>query len=514
MLAYNPAFVIFIAILFNVLTAIVVTGILEYRGRLKKNIITVQSPKDCTVTYFPKFFSNRAIVCYVATLLITSAFFLNRTMPFQFIAFGFAFIFIFFYYSSRLTMSWRKYSPSSFMRKLFFTALFIRIAYVLFIYFYFIQMTGIPHAFHKGDEGMYQYMGELWRLYGLDVFLEQMNEFVSFSDAGYCWWLAIEYRLLGTHVLTARLLKCFIDAFSCVLIYNLAERNFGEPAARIAAVFYMLMPNMWYYCGITLKETEMAFLTILFVERTDMVMRSPKIKIKDLFLPLLIIVIMFTFRTALAAVLVAAMITALVLSSGKQLPIWRKIVYGSVLGACMFFAIGSELVEEAQQLWAGRTENQEVGYQWRAERIGGNVYAKYASASIFAPLIFTIPFSTMVNVMWQENQMMMNGANFTKNIMSGFTIFALFLMLFRGDWRKHVLPIAVTCGYLVVLVFSNFAHSERFHFPVLGFELMFAAYGITQMTNRHKRWYTIWIVFVCMANVLWALIKLRGRGLA
>ena len=83
----------------------------------------------------------------------------------------------------------------------------------------------------------------------------------------------------------------------------------------------------------------------------------------------------------------------------------------------------------------------------------------------------------------------------------------------RGDWRKHVLPIAVMCGYLVVLVFSNFAHSERFHFPVLAFELMFAAYGVSQLTNKHKRWYVMWLVGISIANIAWAYIKLAGRGL-
>ena len=108
--------------------------------------------------------------------------------------------------------------------------------------------------------------------------------------------------------------------------------------------------------------------------------------------------------------------------------------------------------------------------------------------------------------------MMLNGANFTKNIMSGFVIFALFSLLLSGEWRKHVLLIATTCGYLVVLVFSNFA-SERFHFPILALELMLAAYGISLMKNKHKRWFVIWLVVICAANIGWAYIKLAGRGL-
>ena len=119
----------------------------------------------------------------------------------------------------------------------------------------------------------------------------------------------------------------------------------------------------------------------------------------------------------------------------------------------------------------------------------------------------------MVAVYGQENQMMLNGACFIKNIMSGFTIFALVSMLFSGEWRKHVLPIALNSGYLVVLTFSTFAHSERFHFPVLALELMFAAYGVTLMKNKHKRWFTIWLIAMCVANIGWAWIKLAGRGL-
>ena len=152
--------------------------------------------------------------------------------------------------------------------------------------------------------------------------------------------------------------------------------------------------------------------------------------------------------------------------------------------------------------------------EWRSRRRGGNQFAQYATATLFAPAIFTIPFSSMVEIENQENQMMMNGANFVKNVLSGFVIFALFSLLLSGKWRKHVLPIAITCGYLVVLVFSNFAQSERFHFPILAFELMFAAYGISLMKNKHKRWYGIWLIAVFAMVFGWAYIKLAGRGMA
>lgn len=504
-----PYFVITIA--FVVLTLWAVRSILRNNKRLRMTIVG-RIKKGDELPFFPRYCASRSVICYVITFIMVSVVFFGHVLPFQFLLFGFGAVLLFFLYASRLTRGWLKYDPGRFVNKLFVASLLIRMAYVVFVYFYYIEMTGKPHMFHAGDELWYQEIGTLWREEGFEAFVEYVLSGAEFSDSGYCWWLGIIYKIFGIHVLSARLIKCFIDSFSCVLIYSLAKRNFGEQTARIAAVFYMLMPNTWYYCGITLKETEMNFIGIVFVERADLAMRSSRIKIKDFFVPLLAVAIMLTFRTALAAVMVAALVASFILSSKKQMQTWKKIVFSMIFGAWMFMTVGVEMRQEAEQLWYGKTDNQEVGYAYRSSIDGGNSFARYAGATMFAPFIFTIPFPTMVNVETQENQMMMNGANFIKNVLSIFVIFALAVLLIRREWRQHVLPLAVMCGYLVVLIFSNFAHSERFHFPVLGFELMFAAYGVSQMTNKHKRWFNIWLVLLCVADIVWTMIKLKGRG--
>ena len=110
---------------------------------------------------------------------------------------------------------------------------------------------------------------------------------------------------------------------------------------------------------------------------------------------------------------------------------------------------------------------------------------------------------------------MIHGGNFVKNILSGFTIAALFILLFSGDWRKYVLPLAILCGYLVVLVFSTFAQSERFHLPILPFSLMFAAYGISKMNEVWwiKKYYPYWCALMFVAAIAWNWFKLAGRGM-
>ena len=511
---YNSLSYFIVTIAFIVLTILVIRGILKNNKRLQFAIVGVKR-RENELAYFPRYCSSRAIICYVLTLVMVSCANIGHLLPFQFMLFGLIAIISFFTYSSKITRHWHKFDPHRFVNKLFIVSLFIRIVYVVFIYYYYTEMTGKPHMYHAGDSLWYKNMATVWPEEGFEAFLESMANYADLSDSGYCWWLGFEFSLFGTDVLPSRIIKCVIDSFSCILIYSLARRNFGENTARMAAVFYMLMPNTWYYCGVTLKETEMTFIGIMFVERGDMALRSSKIKLKDLLVPLLAIAIMLTFRTSTAAVMLASLVVALVLSSKKQLQTWKKVVLTFFIGVWMVATVGVELREEAQALWEGKVDNQESGYRARSNvEEGGNSFAQYATTTLFAPLVFTIPFSTMVDVPGQENQMMLNGANFIKNVVSIFVIFAMVILLIRREWRNSVLPIAFMGGYLVVLVFSNFAHSERFHFPVLGFELMFAAFGVSQLTNKHKRWYNIWLVIVCVANIAWTMIKLKGKGLA
>ena len=127
------------------------------------------------LTYFPRYFSIRAIFCYLATLALVSAFFLSYAMPLQFMLFGLVPVIVFFNYSNKLTMSWQRIKPATFTKKLFTTALIIRIVYVVFIYFYYIEMTGLPHMYYPGDELLYEEVGLLLKEVGPSRFNELLK---------------------------------------------------------------------------------------------------------------------------------------------------------------------------------------------------------------------------------------------------------------------------------------------------------------------------------------------------
>ena len=154
--------------------------------------------------------------------------------------------------------------------------------------------------------------------------------------------------------------------------------------------------------------------------------------------------------------------------------------------------------------------------EWRAERKGGNSFAKYAGAAVFAPLIFTIPFPTFNSALdTQYLQMQLAGGSYIKNVLSFFVILVMFMMLISGEWRRHVFIIAYTLGYLMVLVLSEFAHSGRFHMPVIPLLMLFAAYGIQigKTNERVRKWWPMVLVLEVVACLAWNWYKLKGRGM-
>ena len=128
-------------------------------------------------------------------------------------------------------------------------------------------------------------------------------------------------------------------------------------------------------------------------------------------------------------------------------------------------------------------------------------------------MIFIIPFPTIVNTPNQQNQQLIHGGNYVKNILAFFVMFGLFMMLKQKKWKEHLLILSFMLGYLMVIALSAFAHSERFHQPALPFILIFASYGISNISNNEKKYFKLYIGIIFVAIVVWSWFKLAGRGI-
>ena len=475
----------------------------------------------------PDWFATYAFATYLVALVGVNILFSGRGTEWYFWLFGIAWVAGFFYLSVKYSREWsilKIHKAKTFEKNLFKTGFLIRAAYAIFIYFFYIQMTGAPHEFAAADSISYVEVAYDWGVY-IDegIFWTKLGKSIeySFSDTGYPLAITPIIYLFGMNlgifiILSANAL---LGAYTSVIVYRITRRSMSETTARLAAIFCMLHPVLICYCGMTLKEVLMTLLVVVFIDMADRMLRNRKYSFATITPMALVGLSLFLFRTVLGMVAFMAVGFALVMMDTRIVSWGRKIVLGAILVGLIFAGASDNIMREVNQIRDTdvlQEQERTMTHRYGSEKGGkfsGNRFANYAGAAVFAPLIFTIPFPTMVALEGQEDMRLIHGGNWMRNIMSGFVIFAMFLLLFTGDWRQYTLPLAMLIGYLVVLVFSAFAQSLRFHIPTTPFEMMFAAYAITNMRKKHRNWYLIWCIACIVMCFGWNWMKLRGRGM-
>lgn len=441
----------------------------------------------------------------------------------------------FFYGGQAMSRSWEHKREKSFVRNVFIIGFMIRLLWVLYCYFFFnMDHYGFIYG-DDADTGWYMDFGKsLSKWFSGNSHLIRsdaqntsmtLREIIDYhgsaiDDVGYPMWLGFIYLIVGVDndVFVPFVLKCIMSAYCAVYIYRIAKRHYGEGVARMAAIFICFYPNMIYWCGTMFKEAEMVFLCCMAIDNFDRVLSSgQRYTFKNLLPGILATIAVLFFRSALGILILLAVFAHIVMASNRVMSIGKKIIAGVLVASVLFVAMGDRIRTQSEQLvQAVQSDRQNVNMEWRSTRSGGNSFAKYAGAAVFAPLIFTIPFPTFNQA--NESQLLqvqLSGGSYIKNILSFFVIIVMIMLLISGEWRRHVFILAYTVGYHVILVMSEFAHSGRFHMPVIPMLLLFAAYGvqIAKTNARVRKWFPIVLVlevFICLA---WNWFKLKGRGM-
>ena len=462
------------------------------------------------IPYFPKQFSSRAILIYFSSLAAVSLIFYRHMMKLDFIIIGVVWVLLFFLLSNRYTFRWSSYDEGKFIRKLFFTALVLRLIWITFSYFYYLIKTGIPFEFGSSDAVSYHDAAVWFREMGWSVTFDYLRH-TSIGDRGYPIYLTVLYSIFGPNVYLTRVIKCLLSSWMCVLVYRMAKRSLGDEVARMAGVFCCLMPNLIMYCGMHLKETEMIFLTIASLEKADSMLHKGALKAWDVVVEALLVISIFFFRNVLGAAVIFAIFSALVFTTNRLVGNWNRVVLISWAVIGLAVLAGGTIANEAKGLWETRADNQSAKRSYQVHK--GYKWAEYATGAVMAPMIFVLPFPTMVDVDEQYNQQMLHGGNYVRNFLGVFVLIALFDALLRTrNWRDLSLMGAFEVAYLGIISLSGFANAERFLLPGVPILLVMAAYGVSLVSKRNFRWVRIWYWVVPLMAFSWAFFKLGTRG--
>ena len=232
------------------------------------------------VPYFPNRVAMRAITVYLISLAIVSAVFFRYMMLWGYIVLGITWVAGFFLLTQRWSESWRRLPEKYYLRRLIQAALILRLVWVVLSYFYYIYATGTPFEFDAADAVGYHEEAKWLSTSDWSMTWDYYfgSQFHGVSDVGYPLYLSLLYRLFGPIIIIPRIIKAFLSAYTCILIYKVTSRLVGEDMGRLAGIISALMPNLVIYCGYHMKETEMLFLEVAFLERADYLLRTSRMK--------------------------------------------------------------------------------------------------------------------------------------------------------------------------------------------------------------------------------------------
>ena len=466
------------------------------------------------VPYFPKQISYRAIGVYLVSLTVISLVYFQYAMKNEYILFGILLVTSFFLLTSKWTREWGAIPEKRFLRQIFWIAFSLRLIWVIFSYYYFKNATGVPFEYGAADSLGYHgeaewLASEPWSK-AWEYYLGPGSYGVS--DVGYPLYLTVLYKIFGPVIIIPRLLKALLSAYMCILVYRICNRTFEESTARMATIMCALMPNLIIYCGFHLKETEMLFLEVLFLERTDYLLRSRNVNFWNILVPTLLAGSLFFFRTVLGAAAVFSFATAVLFSSAPTMKKgWRRtaiIAWGLL---CILVAGGGTIMTEVEGIWEAREEN--ATNKRFEQTVRGNQWAQYATGTVMVPIVVALPFSTMVDVDQQYGQQEKHGGNYIRNFMAFFAILAIYEALRQKKWRDFSLIGSFVIAYLGVVSLSGFANAERFLLPGLPCLIMMWAYGVANLRKGTYKLLNPWCVVVFLMEFGWAFFKLGSRGL-
>ncbi len=456
--------------------------------------------------------SSTAILFFFLVLVFISLVAYPFALSFIWCLFASFTVLFFFLRSKQYLVAWIDYPESGFTKKLLYISFFIRLCWVVFSYFFYKNMNDSPFEFSSADAKGYHWE-VLWML---DILKngdwQTFKDYYStrLSDSGYPLYLILLYSVFGKSIIITRIIKALIGAVTVVLIYRLTKRNFDYKTARVAAVLAMLYPNLIYYTGLHVKETEMVFLFVAFAERTDFLLRQHKLNVSQLFLILIIGASLYFFRAVLAYSAFVSLLVALLFTRKELFKIKKSLLVLIGVVILILFFYGNNYFAEAMEYWSDRFNNQEASLVHRTQT---NVFARYGSAVVFAPFTLIAPFPTMVNIDTQKNHMLLSGAFFVKNVLAYFVISAFIFLYKKQGWKNHIFILALMLSYLSILTMSKFALVERFHLPVLPFFIMFSAFGILNANAKSIKYFQYYLIGMSFVIIGWNWFKLAGRGL-
>ena len=452
---------------------------------------------------------------YLLALLVISVAFREHALQLKWMLWGIGEVLFFFVLTTVFYPRWKNDDPKKFWRKVFWTALAIRMVYAFVMCYYYYWETGKAFEYDAADSIWYHpaaaYLSKCVREGYISYVFKYLNAYtMGYSDQGYVLWLTLVYTIFGRSWLVPRLFKALMHAYLCIVVWKLGSRTMGERTGRLAAVMCVFMPILIQTCGLHTKEAEMIFLSIFALERMDYLIRSKKYTFWNILVPILLTVLTFGFRTIIGMCLIFAFLVFVLLSSKDLVGRKGKIVIASSVVVVFFVFLFSPVGREIKII--NRLKFTDLNYQSEKYETMGMRHGELAKSYYLAPGAFVLPLAPMVEESPDHNKMI-HGSTYVKNFLAFFAMLAIVIAFRQKKWRDFSLIGAYEFSYLAIIMFSFAANSERYHEPAIPLLVLMAAYAMTHLCHKDLKIFYVYCGLLFVALFVWNWLKLSARGL-
>ena len=453
---------------------------------------------------------------YLLALIVITLVFRDHALQAKWMLWGIGEVLLFFVLTAVFYPRWKNDSTKTFLLKVFFVALVIRVGYVIAVGYYYYYQTGLAYEYGAGDSRWYHSTGLIcaqWLKQGHILYILKYLRYstMGYSDQGYTLWLTLIYSIFGRSMLVPRIFKGLMSAYMCVLIYKLGKRTFGERTGRLAAVMCVFTPILIQICGIHTKEMELIFLSIFALERIDYLIRSKHFTFWNILVPILLTALTFGFRTITGMCIIFAAVVFILFSPNDLISKRGKIITLASVVVVFFMFLFSPIGREMKIIY--RLKFSDLNFQSEKYEEMGMKHGNLAKSWYMAPGAFVLPLAPMVEESPDHNKMI-HGSTYVKNFLAFFAMLAIVIAFRQKKWRDFSLIGAYELSYLAIIMFSFAANSERFHEPAVPLIVLMAAYAMTHLRRKDLKLFYLYCGLLFAALFVWNWLKLSARGLA
>lgn len=449
--------------------------------------------------------------------VLISLMFIQLSMPIGVLLFGVSIVLLFFLGLNYFSKEWVSIPYDRLEWRIFFICLIVRVVFIFYLYLltYWFDNDSFPFEIYAADSWVYHNVATDLMDAPFGDWLRILDEKMkSRSDFGYPFYQGIIYSIFGSHTFPVRIINAILGSLTVLMLSRIVKTSWGESHAKMTAIVGMLFPTLIWYCGIQLKETLMVFIVVVCFYLTWMARSKNKMTISLILMSFIFCFLLFFFRTFLGALVSISMLLLFV--PHKTNRIGTGILISIVLVLYLFYSLAlssnifqdvNNQIEDSRDFFSRNLENE--------KNLLGNVsFDQVALAPLIIGGAAITPFPSYLDT---EARQLSIFTRFQNDLIRNMMYFFMYIGLYhtiKNKFREFIGILFFFGAYLSVITSAANSFQARFHMPIIPFAILFIGIGIVEFSNKSRRYWLIYLLFIFVAQLMWTYFKLNIRGIS